>query len=187
MKNIATLIASLTLSITAFVPGAAQVRSGSTARRTNARPAPSSSAQLQEMSTQIQHLRDMLLQQQRRIDDLSQQLRQRDQSVAQAQSVASDAVATATEARSAATQNASSFSTLRTDVSDLKANVSSTVASVQEDQKKLRESIESPVAIHYKGVTITPGGFLAAESVYHSHGLLSDVNTPFNSIPFNGS
>jgi len=46
---------------------------------------------------------------------------------------------------------------------------------------------ESPLAIHYKGITLTPGGFLAAESVWRQHAMASDVNTPFNSIPFNGA
>ncbi len=45
----------------------------------------------------------------------------------------------------------------------------------------------SPAAIRYKGITITPGGFLAAEGVWRQRGLGSDVNTPFNSIPFPGA
>lgn len=44
-----------------------------------------------------------------------------------------------------------------------------------------------PLAIRFKGITLTPGGFLAAETVYRQHGTGSDVNTPFNSIPFAGS
>ncbi|MGH9765672.1 MAG: hypothetical protein ACREAC_32955, partial [Blastocatellia bacterium] len=39
----------------------------------------------------------------------------------------------------------------------------------------------------YKGITITPRGFLAAEGVWRQRGLGSDVNTPFNSIPFPGA
>jgi hypothetical protein len=46
---------------------------------------------------------------------------------------------------------------------------------------------QGPLSIRYKGITFTPGGFLAAESVYRSHGLGADVNTPFNGIPFSGS
>src|SRR5262249_40254107 len=45
----------------------------------------------------------------------------------------------------------------------------------------------SPLALHYKGITITPGGFIAAETVWRSHGLGADVNTPFNSTTFNGA
>ena len=42
---------------------------------------------------------------------------------------------------------------------------------------------ESPSAIHYKGVTITPVAFFAAEGVWRQHSVNSDINTPFNSIP----
>ncbi len=45
----------------------------------------------------------------------------------------------------------------------------------------------APDAIHVKGITLTPGGFFAAETVWRQKGLASDVNTPFNSVPFNGS
>ncbi len=46
---------------------------------------------------------------------------------------------------------------------------------------------ESPLAIRYKGITITPGGFLAAETVWRQRGLGADINTPFNGIPFPAS
>lgn len=36
----------------------------------------------------------------------------------------------------------------------------------------------------YKGLTITPGGFFALEGLYRNHNLESDIDTPFNSIPF---
>src|SRR5207248_9497470 len=57
----------------------------------------------------------------------------------------------------------------------------------QEEQKRVSEMVESPVALHYKGITITPGGFLAAETVWHQHAMASDVNTPFNAVPFSGN
>jgi len=43
---------------------------------------------------------------------------------------------------------------------------------------------DEPAAIHYKGVTIVPVGFFAFEGVYRERSVNSDVNTPFNSIPF---
>ena len=49
---------------------------------------------------------------------------------------------------------------LKRDVTDLKSNMANTVVSIQETQKNMSDS---PLAIHYKGITITPGGFLAAE------------------------
>ena len=46
---------------------------------------------------------------------------------------------------------------------------------------------QSPLAIRFKGITLTPGGFLAAETVYRNRGLGADVNTPFNSITMPGA
>jgi hypothetical protein len=41
--------------------------------------------------------------------------------------------------------------------------------------------------LHFKGITLTPGGFMAAETVWRQKALASDINTPFNSVPFGGS
>ena len=70
---------------------------------------------------------------------------------------------------------------------DLKQNVTNTALSLQETQKNVQSSLESPLALHYKGITITPGGFLAAETVWRQRALAADINTPFNSIPMPGA
>lgn len=46
---------------------------------------------------------------------------------------------------------------------------------------------EEPSSIHFKGITLTPGGYMAAESVWRQHALSADVNTPFNAVPVPGS
>jgi len=46
---------------------------------------------------------------------------------------------------------------------------------------------QGPSTLHYKGITITPGGFLAAETVVRQNAIGADINTPFNSTPFAGS
>jgi hypothetical protein len=46
---------------------------------------------------------------------------------------------------------------------------------------------ETPNSISVKGITLTPGGFMAAETVWREHALSGDVNTAFNAIPFSGS
>jgi hypothetical protein len=43
---------------------------------------------------------------------------------------------------------------------------------------------ESPMAIHFKGITLTPGGFTAAETVYRNRALSADINTPLNNLSF---
>jgi hypothetical protein len=44
-----------------------------------------------------------------------------------------------------------------------------------------------PSSIQYKGITITPGGFFAAETVFRNRAISADDNTPFTSTPFNGN
>jgi hypothetical protein len=48
--------------------------------------------------------------------------------------------------------------------------------------------LESPViSIHFRGITITPGGFAAAEFVRRSRELGADLPTPFNSLTMPGA
>jgi hypothetical protein len=49
------------------------------------------------------------------------------------------------------------------------------------------QSGESPMAIHFKGITLTPGGFFAAETVFRNKAEGADINTGFNQIPFSGN
>jgi len=44
-----------------------------------------------------------------------------------------------------------------------------------------------PTSISFKGITITPGGFMAAEAVWRQKAMAADINTPFNSVPFDGN
>ncbi len=54
--------------------------------------------------------------------------------------------------------------------------------------QKPTNPLESPViSIHFKGITITPGGFAAAEFVRRSRALAADVSTPFNSLTMPGA
>ena len=46
---------------------------------------------------------------------------------------------------------------------------------------------ESPLAIHYKGITLTPGGFAAAETVFRNRATDSDINTGFTRVPYSAS
>jgi hypothetical protein len=141
----------------------------------------------------VQELKDALAAQQQQIEQLRQQLNQRDQAwqqsqqqLQQAQSAASAAQAKADQAAQEASQQQQSVSDLKSDVTDMKQNAANAALSLQETQKSMHV-LENPLALRYKGITITPGGFLAAETVWRQHALGSDINTPFNSIPFDGA
>jgi hypothetical protein len=142
----------------------------------------------------VDELKNALSAQQRQIEQLRQQLAQRDQALQQqlqqiqqqSQAAASAAQAKADQAAQEANQQQQAVADLRTDVNDVKQNATNTALAMQETQKAVGD-LASPLAIHYKGITITPGGFLAAEAVWRQHALGADINTPFNTIPFSGA
>ena len=173
--------------VTGAIAASAQTASSGTKRASKAPAAPSVASQLKTMS-------DALASQQKQIEQLRQELQSRDQVVQQlqqrldqGQAAVSAASASAAGAAALASKQDESMGALRNDVNDLKQNQSATALSLQEAQKTVKDAIESPLAIHYKGVTITPGGFLAAETVWRQRALAADINTGFNNIPFPGS
>jgi hypothetical protein len=89
-----------------------------------------------------------------------------------AQSTANSAKATADSASATAASAQTTAQAADTKATDAESKVD-----------KLHDEVYSPAALHYKGITITPGGFVAAEGVYRQHTVNSDINTPFNSIP----
>jgi hypothetical protein len=149
--------------------------------------APITAADVQSLKDAIAAQQAALTQQQQQIQELRDQLRQKDQAVQQVQSAATDATSKAEAAQSAATQQQQSVTELKNDLADIQTNNVNTASTIQEMQKTVKTATESPTAIHYKGITLTPGGFIAAETVTRQRGIASGINTPFNSIPYPGN
>jgi hypothetical protein len=146
------------------------------------------------VASALQEFRDTLAAQQRQIEALQQdnkllkdEMLKRDVALEQARAAVTAAQGMADQAVSQASQQQQTVAALTTDVTDLKQNATSEALSLQETQKNIEARVENPVALRFKGITITPGGFLAAETVWRSHALGSDINTPFNSIPYDGA
>lgn len=145
------------------------------------------------VTKRLDEMQQAITAQQQQIQQLMQELQSRDAAIqqlqqqnTQAQSAAAQAQQQAAATAAQAAQQQQDVAAVKSDVTDLKSNVTNTALTLQETQKHVND-MESPMAIHYKGVTLTPGGFLAAESVWRQHALGSDINTPFNSIPMPGS
>src|ERR1700676_5051735 len=143
-------------------------------------------ADVQALKDAIAAQQAALAQQGQQIQELRDALQRKDQAVQQAQTVATDAAGKADAAQAQATQQQQTVGELKTDVTDLKSNLLNTTLSVQETQKNVNAAIENPVSLHYKGVTLTPGGFLVAESVRRSRDLGGEA-TPFNSLTMPGA
>lgn len=137
---------------------------------------------------QIQALRQEM---QGQINNLKSDLATKDAQLKQAQQQAADAQAAAAKAQDAAnmqqqaaTENAAAVSTLQSTVTEMKSANASVVSSLSDETAAIKKSIESPSALHYKGINLTPGGFMAAETVWRAHSTGADIPTPFTSIPF---
>jgi hypothetical protein len=189
MNKVLALALSLLLSTSLLAAPAPQgTPTGSTKKKARAK-APASSA-----SVKLDRLEQAIEGQQQQIQQLRQELQSRDQAIQQlqqrldqSQSAVTQAESKADAVASQANQQQQAVTELKSDVGDLKQNVTNTALSLQETQKNVQSSLESPLALHFKGITITPGGFLAAETVWRKRALAADINTPFNSIPMPGA
>ena len=198
MKQILVLalLGALSASLSATPPqtqgttGTSSTRKSSPARR-RASATASSTAATSNITTELQQMKAALDAQQRQIEQLRQHLAARDGAIRQAQQQAQQAQQLAQSAQgraetvaSTASTNDQTVSALKSDVADIKLNAKNNALTMQEAQKAINES---PIAIRYKGITLTPGGFLAGETVWHQHGQTSEINTPFNLIPLLGN
>ena len=122
------------------------------------------------IETQIQQMRQEL---QSQIDDLKTRLAARDAQI-EAMQLATQAtqdktatVTTQIQAANVASQrNGAAIDGIRSSIDGLQAADTTLVTKVEQTQKTaddIRKSVDEPAALHYKGITIVPGGFLAAE------------------------
>jgi len=180
---------SLTLALALLI--ATSVLAQTDPQTSPKKPRPSHRSE-SSVSRQLEDMKDAIAAQQQQIQQLQQQISTRDQAIKQLQQQVTEAQSAAQQAQQAATaagQNAGlsdQVGSLQHDVADLKAATGATQNDLKETEKKV-SGLESPLAIHYKGVTIQPGGFTAAESVWRQRATGSDINTPFNAINFPGS
>jgi hypothetical protein len=135
----------------------------------------------QEMQGQIDSLKSNLA-------DKDAQLRQAQQAAADAQAAAAKAEADATSQQQAFTENAAAVSSLQSSVKDLTNNQASLTTTLSDETTNIKKMVNNPDAIRFKGVTLSPtGSFLAAETVWRSAAIGSDINTPFTSVPLANS
>jgi len=125
---------------------------------------------------QIQMLRDELA----RRDAAMQQVQQQ---VNTLQSAAQQAQTTAQAAESSSKANEDALAALKTNVGTVSTTATATATSLQATEKAVK-ALESPTALKYKGITITPGGFIAAQANWRSHNQNLDNFGSFGAIPF---
>jgi hypothetical protein len=155
------------------------------------------SAFAQSTSSELKELKDAVAAQQQQIQQLQQQVQSRDSAIQQLQQQVGAAQAMANSANSTAQSamggekkegsiSAEDYANLQHEVTDLKALQANTVDGLQDTQKRVSD-LETPTSLHFKGITLTPGGFLAAETIWRPHATFGGIATPLNAIPYAGA
>jgi hypothetical protein len=134
----------------------------------------------QEMQTQIDALKADLAAK-------NAQLQAAQQAAANAQAAADKANAAVAAENAAVGENAAAVSTLNSSVSDLKGNEASLATTVSDETSKIKKEIDAPNVIHFRGVSLTPGGYAAGETIYRTKATGADIPTPFNALPYEGA
>jgi hypothetical protein len=147
---------------------------------------PSATAeQLTRLQDALAAQQQQMAEQQKQIEQLRQELQQHNDA---SQAAIQQAQTQAAEAQTVSTQQKETINNLTTQVTDLKTNLTSTATQIQDDQKRVGD-LERPTAIHFRGITITPGGFIEAGGVYRTHNENASINSAagdFN-IPLGGT
>lgn len=134
--------------------------------------------QLSQQQALMQQQQTLMQQQQAQIEQLKQQLQQSSQEMQASIQNANDKAAAAQQ----------SANLVKTNVVDLQSSVAMQALkqTTQETAKKV-ENLEHPTSIRYKGITITPGGFLEASGFVRSHNENADTTSNFGALPFGGT
>jgi hypothetical protein len=163
--------------------GTMKAKSSKAAKRMKKAAAPSEAQMLRkELAEQQQQIQQLREEAQRR----DAAMRQMEQQLSALQSTAQQAQSAAQTAESSSRDNSAALTHVQTTVDDLKATTTNVSATYQKTEKRIND-LEHPAELHYKGVTLIPGGFVAAYGIYRAHNTTTDATSSFGSIPFSGT
>jgi hypothetical protein len=149
-----------------------------------AEPAPKGSPSSLEIENELQQMRDLLQTQSKQIEQQNEQLKEQQQQMQTLKDqLAANPTAASVTAAVASPANAGLVPATGVISAPTAAGAPSSPAAGAGDQGGSAE----PTSWGFKGVTFTPIGFFAAESVWRQRGLGADINTPFNSLPMPGA
>ena len=196
MKKLAALTLSLFLcSGIAFAdsPKDAEAKPAKNAQPGKAKELKKTDKADSAIAAEIEELRQTLQSQQEQLQLLKEELGKRDRQIDEAREAAAAANSRAMEASLKANAAVTASSEVKTTAEAIGTNVgelrSSIVAQQAADAKdaKPKPSEDGPSTIRYKGVSLTPGGFIAAETIFRTRANSADINTPFTGLPFPGN
>jgi hypothetical protein len=198
MKKLASLALSLfLLTGTAFAdsPKDSPKDAPKEAAATPAKPTAANSATktTAELAAQMEELRQALIAQQEQLQMLKEELAKRDRQIDEAREAAASANARATEANTKAVEAVTTSAEVKSTATALNSTVTSMAASnaAAVNSSALatsgQQEEKGPTTIRFKGISITPGGFIEAATVNRQRSISGDINTQFSGIPYPGN
>src|ERR1700678_449819 len=131
----------------------------------------------------VQALKDALASQQLQLQRLEQQLQRQ----LETQQAGAEAATSKADTRPAPQQQAAAITSGTPIQQDNSAPSGLNLQNQASTDNPDTNPMHGGTSIHFKGITITPGGFVAAEFVRRSRALGADVTTPFNSLTLPGA
>jgi hypothetical protein len=157
---------------------------------------PAATKTSEQIAAEVEELRQVLQTQQEELQLLKEELAKRDRQIEEARETAASANSRATEATVKASEAVSTSAEVKSTTSALNTTVSNMAASnaavvsgataAAAGQGGTADD-KGPTTIRYKGVNITPGGFIEAATVNRQRATSGDINTPFTGIPYGGN
>jgi hypothetical protein len=139
------------------------------------------------LENELQQLRDLLEAQSKQIQLQNDQLKEQQQKMMELETELKSETAARESFSTSANSSAPDSRTAGLSTASANPVAAANGGSPNPDALPGQAGGESPAAIHFKGITITPGGFLAAETVFRNKAIGADIDTPFNSVPFPGN
>jgi hypothetical protein len=150
---------------------------------------------LEAQQEQLQLLKEELAKRDRQIDEAREEAASANARAAEASSKAVEANSTAIAANSKATEAVTASADAKSSTVALNSSVTAMKASTDEviglmstpqnsGMSQLVNSDDGPTSIRFKGINLTPGGFLAGETVTRTRATSSDIPTAFAASPF---
>ncbi len=179
------LVAGLCLSIPLASAFAQTSAAPATAKKTTKKTtkAPTVAEQLQQLNEKLAQQQQQVQQQQTQIQQLQQTNTQLQQQVQQ-QGQSLQAAAQQADQHAAAAQDG--VNSLHTTVTDLQGTTQATANALLENKKAVN-ALENPLAIHYKGLTITPGGWVESTFLVRGANENADITSNFGAVPLGGT
>jgi hypothetical protein len=149
-----------------------------------------------ELAAQMEELRQALQAQQEQLQMLKEELSKRDRQIEEAREAAASANARASEANTKAVEAVTTSAEVKSTATALNSTVTTMAASnaavvnsavgTPSGQQTGSEE-KGPMTIRFKGINITPGGFIEAATVNRQRSESADINSQFNGIPYPGN